>query len=136
MNVDFNSCIHDWCLQKGPNQQYTRCKTVSKDGRTCYNPTIRYGSTIGGHPAKHKLNDIDDWCRQLFPTSIKGIATYDTKLTFVTGAVFWCSRYHKTFDEKNAHWCDWLDGYWKDSALNSPGHWRYHLMESVTCLIP
>ena len=132
MKVGFRLCINDWCFHKGTKEQYTRCTKVSKDGRTCYNPTIRYGSTIGGHPVKHKLNDIDDWCRQLFPTSIKGIATYDTKLTFVTGAVFWCSRYHKTFDEKNAHWCDWLDGYWKDSALNSNGY-GYLLMESVTC---
>ena len=101
MNVDFNSCILDWCLQKGPNQQYTRCKTVSKDGRTCYNPTIRYGSTIGGHPVKHKLNDIDDWCRQLFPTSIKGIATYSTNYhIFVKGALFWCPTYYNTYDEK------------------------------------
>ena len=135
MNVDFNSCIHDWCLQKGPNRQYTRCKTVSKDGRTCYNPTIRYGSTIGGHPVKHKLNDIDDWCRQLFPTTIKGqgIATYSTNYhILVKGALFWCPTYYTTFDEKNAHWCDWVDGYWKDSALNSNGY-GYLLMESVTC---
>ena len=132
MNVGFHLCIHDWCFQKGTKEQYTRCKKASEDGRTCYYPTIRYGSTIGGNPSKHGNNNILNWCLQLFPTSIKGIATYDPLLTFVTGAVFWCSRYHKTFDEKNAHWCDWKDGYWKDSALNSDRH-KYHLMESVTC---
>ena len=86
MNVDFNSCIHDWCLQKGPNQQYTRCKTVSKDGRTCYNPTIRYGSTIGGKPGGiaggpgkgYVYGDSTDWCRSLFPTAeiIRGTVKY------------------------------------------------------------
>ena len=77
--VDFHSCVDEWCFQKGTNQQYTRCKTVSKDGRTCYNPTIRYGSTIGGRPALtvlHPESYISDWCKQLFPSSIQGTATY------------------------------------------------------------
>ena len=77
MNVDFHSCIHDWCFQKGMKEQYMRCKEASEDGRTCYNPTIRYGSTTGGRPAKHPYNDIAGWCQQLFPTSIYGgTATY------------------------------------------------------------
>ena len=41
MNVGFHLCIDDWCLQKGTNEQYTRCKEASEDGQTCYNPTIR-----------------------------------------------------------------------------------------------
>ena len=50
MNVDFNSCIKNWCFQHGTMGQYTRCKTVSNNGRTCHDPEIRYGSTIGGKP--------------------------------------------------------------------------------------
>ena len=60
MNLGFHLCIRDWCLQSGTKEQYTRCKAASEDGRTCYNPTIRYGSTIGGHPTNHihLCNDI------------------------------------------------------------------------------
>ena len=78
MNVGFHLCIHDWCYQKGTKEQYTRCKEVSEDGRTCYNPTIKYGSTIGGYPAQNDpgQNDQLEWCQQLlFPTTI-GTATY------------------------------------------------------------
>ena len=68
MNVNFHSCIHDWCYQKGTKGQYTRCTTVSNDGRTCYNPKIRYGSTIGGKPGEITQRNIKEWCKQLFPT--------------------------------------------------------------------
>ena len=138
MNVGFHLCIHDWCFQKGTKEQYTRCKKASEDGRTCYYPTIRYGSTIGGNPYKHGNNNILNWCLQLFPTSIKGIATYNnhnswySKPNYSTtaGALFWCNGY----DENNYHWCDWQDGKWKDSTLDFQG--SLYLMDSVTCQIP
>ena len=133
MNVDFNSCIHDWCLQKGTNQQYTRCKTVSKDGRTCYYPTIKYGSTTGGSPAKHGSTDIAGWCQQLFPTSIYGgTATYNIKIERHMKSLFWCSLY----DEISPHWCDFQDGLWKDSILYqypSSHKATRPIMDSVTC---
>ena len=139
MNVGFHSCIHDWCFQKGTKEQYTRCKEASEDGRTCYNPTIRYGSTIGGRPAKHPYNDIAGWCQQLFPTSIYGgTATY--KLVKGNhkgpGGLFWCSLY----DETNPHWCHCGgDGKWKDSTLDARGV-RFCatsnlLIDTVTCQV-
>ena len=133
--VGFHSCVDEWCFQKGTNQQYTRCKTVSKDGRTCYNPTIKYGSTTGGSPGKHPFHDIAGWCQQLFPTSIYGgTATYIKVEGNHKGGLFWCSLY----DETNPHWCDCADGKWKDSTLDarvsSCGH-SYLLMDSVTCQV-
>ena len=91
MNVNFHSCIHDWCYQKGTKGQYTRCTTVSNDGRTCYNPKIRYGSTIGGKPGEMTQSYIKDWCKQLFQTSIiRGTATYRvTYLVFLLLKVSW-----------------------------------------------
>ena len=135
VNVNFHSCIHDWCFQKGTKEQYTRCKKASEDGRTCYYPTIRYGSTTGGRPAKHPKNDIAGWCQQLFPTSIYGgTATYNIKIERHMKSLFWCSLY----DEISPHWCDFQDGTWKDSTLGyatggSTGHGNV-LMDSVTCL--
>ena len=82
VNVNFHSCIHDWCYQKGTKGQYTRCATVSNDGRTCYNPEIRYGSTIGGKPGGTRdtggYEPTTEWCRQLFPTTkiLKGTVKY------------------------------------------------------------
>ena len=81
--VDFNSCINNWCHQKGTMGQYTRCKSVSNNGRTCHNPEIKYGSTIGGKPGgvwhvSTQTNFLTVWCRQLFPmaTKIYGSARY------------------------------------------------------------
>ena len=99
MNVDFNSCINNWCYQNGTRGQYTRCKSVSNNGRTCHYPEIRYGYTVGGKPGfvmdhnvwKQGIRKIGDlpiwkrgrggateWCRQLFPTSLiyRGSTTY------------------------------------------------------------
>ena len=138
MKVGFRLCINDWCFQKGTKEQYTRCKKVSKDGRTCYNPTIRYGSTTGGSPAKHQNNDIARWCQQLFPFSIwggGGTATYNIKIERHMKSLFWCSLY----DEISPHWCDFQDGKWKDSTLGyatggSTGHGNL-LMDTVTCQV-
>ena len=137
--VGFHSCVDEWCFQKGTNQQYTRCKTVSKDGRTCYNPTIKYGSTTGGSPGKHPFNNIAAWCQQLFPNSIYGgTVTYIYQGRKSYGTLLWCSR----FDEINPHWCDCLDGYWKDSTIDGTvlncgqGNANGMLMNSVTCQIP
>ena len=73
VNVDFNSCINNWCYQHGTMGQYTRCKSVSNNGRTCHNPEIKYGSTIGGKPGgvSHGQPDLTKWCRQLFLTTPK-----------------------------------------------------------------
>ena len=86
MNVDFNSCIKNWCYQHGTMGQYTRSKTVSNNGRTCHDPEIRYGSTTGGKPGGiaggpgkgYVYGDSTDWCRSLFPATgiIRGTAKY------------------------------------------------------------
>ena len=79
MNVDFRSCINNWCYQHGTMGQYTRCKRVSNNGRTCHNPEIKYGSTVGGKPGGWMMHWLDGnagsgmlgiarWCKQLFPT--------------------------------------------------------------------
>ena len=57
MNVDFRSCINNWCYQHGTMGQYTRCKRVSNNGRTCHNPEIRYGTTVGGKPGGWMMQD-------------------------------------------------------------------------------
>ena len=100
MNVDFNSCINNWCYQNGTRGQYTRCKSVSNNGWTCHYPEIRYGYTVGGKPGGtfefSRWGDWEDgaggrlggkgrgeggileWCRQLFPTTsiFRGTSTY------------------------------------------------------------
>ena len=134
--VGFHSCLHKWCLQSGTNQQYTKCERVSGDGRTCYNPTIKYGSTIGGYPTKHKNNNYKQWCQQLFPTSniMKSSVTQclhrcTFKPTNSIGELFWCSQY----DESVPHWCDRADGHWKDSTLDQIA--GYPIIDSLTCQI-
>ena len=81
--TDFNSCINNWCHQKGTMGQYTRCKSVSNNGRTCHNPEIKYGSNIGGKPGGSLA--ITGWCKQLFPTT-RGTARY--KVTYICSSLF------------------------------------------------
>ena len=133
MNIGFYSCIlPNWCYQKGTNEQYTGCQSTSADGRTCYYPQIRYGMKYGGYPSSHEYNDILGWCQQLFPTSYTGsTATYFNNGRMKTASLFWCSEY----DEKTPHWCDTIDGYWKDSTLNIDEVFPALLMRTVTCNI-
>ena len=114
----FHQCIKKWCYQKGTKQQYTKCKSVSKDGKTCYLPEIRYGSTVGGRPAKNSTNNILQWCKQLFPTSTRGTATYSKsrKLNTVKGPPLW---WYKGYDENGYKWAYWYgSGKWKDQTRN------------------
>ena len=81
MNVNFHACKNgNWCYQKGTKGHYTRCGSVSSDGLTCYNPEIKYGSTIGGKPGAFGpwYQHSTEWCRQLFPTAkiIRGTAKH------------------------------------------------------------
>ena len=135
----FHQCIKKWCYQKGTKQQYTKCKSVSKDGKTCYLPEIRYGSTVGGRPVKNRNNNILQWCKQLFPTSTRGTATYSNsrKLNTGKGALFW----YRGGDEKGVKWRDWASNNWKDSTLDyslksscKKGSLYGCIMTSVTCL--
>ena len=137
----FHQCIKKWCYQKGTKQQYTKCKSVSKDGKTCYLPEIRYGSTVGGRPVKNRNNNILQWCKQLFPTSIRGTATYSNsrKLNTGKGPLWW----YKGYDESGYKWVAWSRGRrtprWKDSTLHyslsntCQSNLRGCRMTSVTC---
>ena len=80
MNVDFRSCINNWCYQNGTMGQYTRCKRVSNNGRTCHNPEIRYGTTVGGKPGGY-MGYGTEWCKQLFPTTSITGSTVINKVT-------------------------------------------------------
>ena len=129
--VGFHSCLHKWCIQSGTNQQYTKCERVSQDGRTCYNPTIKYGYTTGGYPVKHHTNNYQQWCQQLFTTRkiISSSVTYtNTYPTNFIGALFWCTNY----EQSEPHWCDWLDGNWRNQRL---GPYKYlPIINSLTCV--
>ena len=137
--VGFTSCLNRWCHQSGTNNQYTKCKRVSEDGRTCYDPSIKYGYWHGygninigyGYPAKHNNNNYLQWCQQLFPKSgiISSSVTYsNTKPTNFVGSLFWCSSY----DEYHPHWCAWSGGYWRNRQL--PAYTYLPLVNSLTCL--
>ena len=131
-------CIHDWCLQSGTKQQYTKCKRASEDGRTCYNPTIKYGSNVG-YPfqsvfTQHKWT-YNTWCQQLFPASnnIKGRVSF--KKVEQGNPLYWCSQ----GDESVPHWCDYTDDFWLNQPLG-PYIPRVHgaplprMIDSLTCL--
>ena len=93
VNVDFRSCINNWCYQHGTMGQYTRCKRVSNNGRTCHNPEIRYGFTVGGRPGGWLMQGLTsstagrtkgstEWCKQLFPTTSITRGTLVYKVTY------------------------------------------------------
>ena len=127
--TSFKKCVNNWCYQKGTKQQYTNCKSISNDGKTCYQPEIRYGSTIGGHPAKDKRNNILQWCKQLFPASTRGTATYSSSssLKGSPGPLFW----NKGYDESGYKWCELgTDGYWRNKRLQGSIN---SVMTSVSC---
>ena len=134
--------MDDWCYQEGTSQQFTKCESASSDGKTCYHPEIRYGSTVGGRPAKFSsypkdVDEIFQWCKQLFSTPTHGDATYSnsSSLNVGKGALIWGSH----FDENNYHWLDIQDGYWKDSTLDYEFSYCNKqtldrcIMTSVTC---
>ena len=109
--------MSDWCLQDNTTEQYTKCRSASEDGTICFNPEIRYGSTIGGFPTNDAQNNNLEWCKQLFPDSTQTDATYSNSksLNVGTGALKWCSE----GDEPNfPKWCDAQDNNWKDSTLD------------------
>ena len=103
--MDFNSCINNWCYQNGTMGQYTRCKSVSNNGRTCHNPEIKFGSMVGGKPGgvwysrglvgdeltnveyvHGTIDELTKWCKQLFPTASKIYGSVLYKVTHL--AVF------------------------------------------------
>ena len=76
------------------------------------------------------------WCKQLFPGSTKGIATFGPLKRQVIGAVAWAKGYD---DTKVYHWIDWGAGYWRNKASlyyqNKAyiNNYKWQKMTSVTC---
>jgi len=119
----------DWCPQIGPLEQYTRCQEVLDDGKTCINPEIRYGSTVGGIPSEHPGNALAAWCMQLGFQNFVAVE-YGKRDDCIAphGQVFGCMKY----DDRVWHWCDQQDGFWRDSTLDYPCK-SVPLIVSVTC---
>ncbi len=120
----FNECVSDYCVQQGTQDQATKCGSSSADGLTCYDPEIRYGTTQGGHPCVHTGNNYTTWCQQL---GFSGYTTHTFSNINVTGKLFGCTSY----DESTWHWCDWQDGSWLNSTLNSTGQCDY--INAISC---
>ena len=105
----------DWYLQEGTLDQWTRCERVEDLGTTCINPEIKYGFVEGGIPADHVGNRYDEWCAQLGYSRWSGDVTFGFRdCAAPRGRLFGCTGY----DEGTWHWCDWMDGYWLDEALD------------------
>ena len=103
----FLNCVNKWCRQTCPycDKQYTKCDSVSSDGKTCYNPRIRDGSKndIIMRPVKEtKYTDTEQsegllqWCKQLFPYAKKGMAVYSFDTSSISGkeGVYWSYGCH------------------------------------------
>ena len=122
----FLQCNQKWCLQKGlTKSQYTKCESVTNQGKTCNNPEIRYGSTEGGLPRYYSNFDSPyvKWCQQMG-------GTYSTHtLGTRTG---YCVYWSTGGDEPAAKWNDCEDGKWYNSSLDR--HRTYSdFITSITC---
>ena len=138
----FRNCVNKWCLQAGTGGQYTKCNSASSDGKTCYNPQIRFGSTVGGRPVKSCCySDVAHsetlliWCKQMFPKAMKGTAVYssDPSLNSGKGSVYW--SYHNR-DPWSPHcsprmWCDVR--FEKEINCERSNNLHGCVMTSVTC---
>ena len=81
LGFGFQNCVDKWCSQDGTNGQYTKCDNTTEDGQTCYNPEIKYGTTVGGRPVvrtescpggiMETYQETLDWCKQIFPMTEK-----------------------------------------------------------------
>jgi hypothetical protein len=124
-------CVTDWCRQVGTRDQFTRCESAADAGATCINPEIRYGTTTGGIPATHSGNNFTTWCTQLGFSGYSGTVVYGSRsCTAPDGKLFGCTSY----DESSVwHWCDWQDGYWRDSTLDYHTGCTSGMITSITC---
>jgi len=146
----FSQCVKEWdpnqwCLQQGLTiPQHTRCESVTNNGNTCVNPTIKYGSTEEGIPQNHESpplvaiydpyqNSWQKWCEQLG-------GTYKSHtLGQRTGFLLKGCRpsmpqilSHTYFDDNIWHWCDSADGFWYKTALDNWGT-ASDAVTSITC---
>ena len=106
----FAKCNKKWCLQSGlTKSQYTKCESVTNQGRTCNNPEIKYGSTTGGLPEPNSYTDYKKWCQQLGGTY--STHTIGTRTGY---CLFWATG----GDEPGAKWVDCKGFYWYNSSLD------------------
>jgi len=123
----FAKCNQKWCLQSGlTKSQYTKCESVTNQGRTCNNPEIKYGSTTGGLPKyySHQTSPYVMWCQQLG-------GTYSTHtLGTRTG---YCVYWGTGSDEPGEKWKDCQDGYWYNSSLDGHETSESDFITSITC---
>jgi len=114
---------------------YTTCASMSANGLTCYKPTIQYGNTKGGVPAKHSNNNLGEWCSQLGFSSSGASATYGSRTcpnADRKGKLFWCGKsWGGGYDELANKWCDWSDGKWHNQRLDYPCNGQ--MITAVTC---
>jgi len=119
------------CKQSGLKYpQYTTCGSMSANGLTCYKPTIQYGNTKGGAPAKHGSNRYGEWCKQLGFSSKGASAQFGSRTCSNggnKGKLFWCGGY----DEPAKKWCDWQDGKWRNQRLDYVCNGQ--MVTSLTC---
>ena len=112
--LEGNGFSTEWILQRGTNQQYTRCAGGVRDqGQTCVMPEIRYGNAEGstiGVPCGHWDNSYTEWCKQLGFAAWGGVVKYGERSCEAPwGGVFMCNG----FGESALHWCDPMSGGWR-----------------------
>ena len=98
----FAKCQNKWCLQEGLQKpQYTKCESVTNNGKTCNNPQINNVATPVALPM-HESETIhyEKWCEQL------GGWYVDHTIGRRTGYILeGCTGYHSPDDPW--HWCDY-----------------------------
>ena len=121
----FAKCQNKWCLQKGLTKpQHTKCESVTNNGQTCNNPEIKYGTTTGGLPAKHRYNNYEIWCEQL--GGVYADHTFGTR----SGYALWGNT---GYDENGLwHWAAWYGNYWYNKPLTTY-ETKSNFIISITC---
>jgi len=140
----FRKCTGDnWCLLANTRGQYTRCERAEDHGKTCINPELRWGSTVGGVPTVFDAwiggNQLFNfWCAQL--GSGFGSQAYVSQARNVrncaVGAVY---NGYGCNGLGTMAWCDWGRGDWPNSWKNKPLKWPctgYATITKLTCKGP
>ena len=122
----FTNCHNEWCLQKGLQKpQYTKCESVTNNGKTCNNPEIKYiysYTVTVGFPWEFSSNNYEKWCEQL-----GGVYVGHTFGTRRGHPVIGCTldAQGRMTDPRNWHWCE----YWYDYHATSN-----KFITSITCM--
>ena len=71
-------------------------------------------------------NIYDQWCKQL---GFSVMLAVEFGPRDCIGGVSWCEGY----DEPGPHWCDWKDGYWRSTPLDSPEVCKPESVTGIVC---